>query len=294
MVKQYKKAEEMWVEDAIDEQGVEDFATDDIMEVELSVDDEMWTDDEPSELLPGSELQVDDEMWADDEEEEEAESDWENDRDHAQFIIYITKKLDKIPKHSGNTEIGCERAKHFLKGMDNEIRDAMRTDHDGKIDEIELAQVQEKINDMISKLESHIKKLTAGIKTKIITSGVCPVCESSTPMWEKTATSEQVCMSCDSVFKDNKLVKKAATPSLQVYMTPFERACVGMIINGVVSSGKQIEEVYKFVKEKYELSDREELAIQQLLADHGYPIHKDRGHIGEDGEDVDWLTNYTA
>ena len=75
----------------------------------------------------------------------------------------------------------------------------------------------------------------------------------------------------------NELKKRASLPRLQVIVTPFERAIAGIIINSVVAGGKPMEEVYDFLKEKYDLNDREELSVMQILMDSGFPIFKDRG-----------------
>jgi hypothetical protein len=68
-----------------------------------------------------------------------------------------------------------------------------------------------------------------------------------------------------------------------------------------VSAGKPFEKVFEFLKEKYDLSDREELAIFQLLKDMGHPIFKDRGTLGKskDSKDpksqgVEFIKNYFA
>ena len=75
----------------------------------------------------------------------------------------------------------------------------------------------------------------------------------------------------------------------------------GIIINSVVSGGKPLEEVYDFLKEKYDLSDREELAIMQVIMDSGYPIFKDRGTFsskknkdGAKGHGIEFIKNYFA
>ena len=84
-------------------------------------------------------------------------------------------------------------------------------------------------------------------------------------------------------------------------VTPFERAICGIIINSVVSAGRPFETVYEFLKEKYDLNEREELSVLQILKDMGHPLFKDRGTIGnknkEDGEvyqGIDFITNYFA
>ena len=74
-------------------------------------------DDLDDGRIPGSERVYEDEVI----DEVEKTKDWVNDKDHSQFIPYIKDKLTKIPRHSGETVAGCERAKAFLKAVDSEI-----------------------------------------------------------------------------------------------------------------------------------------------------------------------------
>ena len=83
-------------------------------------------------------------------------------------------------------------------------------------------------------------------------------------------------------------------------ITPFERAISGILINAVISAGHPFEDVYDFLKEKYKLDEREELALMQMVMDAGFPIFKDRGSIGvspEKGKEterhgVDFIKTY--
>ena len=124
----------------------------------------------------------------------------------------------------------------------------------------------------------------------------CPTCKIK--LW-KAAEGMYECISCEAVF-ERPLTKEAGTPKLTLIMTPFERAVTGAIINGFVSHGKNPEEVYAHFKEKYKFSDRDELSIQQVLADMGYPMLKDRGHIGDSseqlnkGKGIEFATQYNA
>ena len=83
-------------------------------------------------------------------------------------------------------------------------------------------------------------------------------------------------------------------------MTPFERAITGAIVNGFVSQGKNPEEIYAELKKKYKFTDRDELSIQQVLADMGFPMLKDRGHVGDaseqlnKGKGIEFATQYQA
>lgn len=278
--------------------NLEDFVVD---EDEASVP-EMFVveeDDQPA-MVPGSEVMFVEE---DERQVEEKQTDWANDKDPKQFVAYVKYKLTKIPKHSGETIPGCERAKAFLKSLDSEISKAMRMDLDGIIDETEIDTIRKQIEDMVDRLDKQIKKLKgtkkADLKVRLVSEGHCPKCDSNAPMWHDVATDTMICMSCDSSASEDGLEKTAATPVINVYVSAFERAIVGTMVNSKVSAGRNIEETYERLKNKYNFTPREELAIQQLVADYGYPVYKDRGLLNEpsdpaSGDGVDWQTNYYA
>lgn len=124
----------------------------------------------------------------------------------------------------------------------------------------------------------------------------CPTCKIK--LW-KAAEGIFECISCDAVF-EKPLTKEAGTAKLTLVMTPFERAITGAIVNSFVSQGKNPEETYAELKKKYKFTDRDELSIQQVLADMGYPMLKDRGRVGDSseqlnkGKGVEFSTQYNA
>lgn len=257
-------------------------------------------DDADVPMVPGS-----DTMWVEDVEQEVKEKDWANDGQHAQFVSYLKDQMTKIPRHSGETVPGCERAKAFLKSLDSDISKAMRSDLKGDIDEVEVDGLRKSIEDMIDRLEKQLKKLTgtkrASLDVRLVSEGHCNKCDSTAPMWHDVAHDELVCMSCDSssMKEDDSFEKTAGTAKINVYVSAFERAIIGTMINSKVSAGRNIEETYDKLKNKYNFTPREELAIQQLVSDYGYPVYKDRGLLNEpsdpaSGDGVDWLTNYHA
>lgn len=124
----------------------------------------------------------------------------------------------------------------------------------------------------------------------------CPTCKIK--LW-KAAEGLYECISCDAVI-EKPITKAAHTAKLTLIMTPFERAITGAIVNGFVSQGKNPEEIYAALHKKYKFSERDELSIQQILYDMGYPILKDRGHIGDSseqlnkGKGIEFSTQYDA
>lgn len=230
------------------------------------------------------------------------EKNWQEDKDPSMFIDYLKDKLTKIPRHSGTTVPGCERAVAYLKDCDSQASKAMRVDYDACIDESQLDDIRKNIVQDIDRLENHIERLqkNAGAQSvRFISEGHCNACDSNSPVWYNAASESAVCMNCEVEEQSDNIQKTAGTPAVNVYMTPFERAVVGTIINSKVSGGRNIEETYEKLKNKYNFTPREELAFQQLIADHGYPVYKDRGLINEptnpsSGDNVEWLTNYYA
>lgn len=302
----------MWVDDSDDTQ---DFLLDMVEEsVQYAIDEddamsgeeflmvEEEEDTAPDMRVPGSDVQYVEDV---EQPKEEKVTNWADDGDHRKFLDYLNDKLTKIPRHSGETVPGCERAKAYLKSVDNEISKAMRSDLNGHIDEQEVDRSRKGITDMMERLDKQIKKLQgtkrAALDVQLFSSGHCKKCASAAPMWHDKASDRMVCMHCEAeeLRTDEQLEKNASTPRLNVYMTPFERAVVGIMINSKVSAGRNIEETYEKLKNKYNFTPREELAIQQLIADHGYPVYKDRGLLNEPsdpaaGDGMEWQTNYQA
>jgi hypothetical protein len=218
--------------------------------------------------IPGVEVLIVEE----EEEEEEKETDWEHDKDPKHFMAYISKAYPAgIPKHDGTSTLGCERAIHHLKDINKQISEALRMDTEDLLDLKQLENIRIGIIDDIDTLNNHMNYLKEQRRKK------------------KKAFDESL-----------EIVKEASTATIQLVMTPFERAISGIITNAVISAGKPFEDVYEFLKEKYSLNEREELAIFQILKDMGHPIFKDRGTLGKSkekdgkGQSVEFIKNYFA
>ena len=297
--KEYYAIDSFMVDDAVD------YLTDEPMTLMVSEDepepeDVVVEEEDYEETVPGA---PDTEFvtYNPDDAMEVREKNWEKDKDSSKFIDYLKDALTKIPRHSGKTVPGCERACAYVKDLDNQASKAMRADYSGSIDEEELDKTRQEMQKMVDKLENHIERLqkSAGMhQVRFISEGICKKCESNAPVWYDANNEASVCMSCDTSDSDS-IQKTAGLPVLKVFMTPFERAVVGTIINAKVSGGRNIEEVYEKLKNKYNFTPREELSFQQLIADHGYPVYKDRGLLNEpsdpaSGNNVEWQTNYYA
>lgn len=218
---------------------------------------------------------------------------WEEDRAVDKFMDYIKDSYPgKIPKHDGKSIVGAERAVKWLTNLGKEISEAVRKDESGVLDDASLEEMRVSIMKDILLLKEHIKKLDKtfkkGLKKKAgLDNDLMKYAEEIEIAYNHEVTGE--------------IKKVAAHPKLHLYVSPFERAISGIIINSVVSGGKPLEEVYDFLKEKYSLDEREELAIMQVIMDSGFPIFKDRGTFSskkEKGDSknygIEFIKNYFA
>lgn len=260
--------------------------------------------EEPLEVLetvPGSDMVMDLDS-PEVVEEQKKTTNWADDKDFSKFLDHMEKELKSIPKHDGQTVLGCERAISFLKAKQSEIIKAIKEDLKGEVDEKAADKLYYKIEQDIEKLEKHKERIKkkASVDVNLFSEATCEKCNNNSPMWHNVADNKLVCMACESEeVPVDKITKQAGTPKLNVYVSAFERAIVGILINGSVSAGHNIEELYNRLKGKYNFNPREELAIQQLVEDHGYFVFKDRGLINEDSDPqsengMDWSPNYYA
>ena len=229
-------------------------------------------------FVPESEAEDTEEL-----EDEVIESSWVEDRDTSKFIDYLRESYSGVPKHNGNSISGCERALVYLNGLNREVSEAVRKDTENNLDEHldEIEDFRVNIIQGMVALKTRIGELRKKIK-------------------EEGSQRKRSSDDSDELTKEGSIEKIATTAQIQLVMTPFERAISGILINSVVSAGHPFEDVYDYLKDKFELTPREELAIIQVVMDMGYPIFKDRGIIGTDakgdgkGHGIDFIKNYLA
>ena len=253
---------------------------------------ESQTYNEP--LLPGSHRRVNE---IDDDfrepEVEKTPTTWRDDGDVKDFMNHVKDSYPhKIPKHDGKSMVGAERAVKWLTNFGKEISQAVKKDETGVLDDAVLEEIRVSVMKDILMLKEHVKKLDRSLKGKLK---------------KKAGLDEDLMKYAEEIEiaynhgVTEEIKKVAAHPRLQIFVSPFERAIAGIVINSVVSGGKPLEEVYDFLKEKYDLTDREELAIMQVIMDSGFPIFKDRGTFSsKKGKDsgknygIEFIKNYFA
>jgi hypothetical protein len=199
--------------------------------------------------------------------------DWES-KGPTGFVAWIKSRIEDVPKHSGYDSAGLERAVAYMERLDNEISKAMRLDLDGALDANKIEGVRSQIDEGLSRLHDRLDKVKKHSKSRR----------------KKKADV------------DSAIVKEAQkiTGVQGIYVTvPLLISRVARVcINGMVSAGHDIEDIYGKQVKKYKLNEREQAETMQLLADMGYPLRQDRGYLADEDVDVassdnmDWAANY--
>lgn len=199
--------------------------------------------------------------------------DWESKGPHG-FIAWIKSRIDDVPKHSGYDSAGLERAVSYMEKLDNEISRAMRLDLDGELDANKIEAVRSQIDDGLARLHDRLDKVKKHSKSRR----------------KKKADVDQT------------LVKEAqkitGVQGIYIVAPLFSSRIARVCINGMVSAGHDIEDLYSRQVKRWKLSEREQAEVMQLLADMGYPLRQDRGFMPDEdidfasSDNMDWSAQY--
>jgi len=221
---------------------------------EMLLDDNSVKTNEENNQLPVKEQKP--------EQMENKSDDWRSSGKSELFPQHLEKELGRIKKPSqirGN-RAEMERAKGQYMQLCSDISRALRSDYEGVLDAEDIDRKRHVVEQYVDQIELALD----GIKRM---------------MQERKKRRR--------AGDDPELVKEATAPhfnGMQIVITPFERAVVGALINGVVAGGRNMEELYSEAKSKYDIKPREELSIFQIMTDMGYPCFRDRLRLG-DNED---------
>jgi hypothetical protein len=194
----------------------------------------------------------------------------------ASFLEWLKKMFSGVPSHSGYDSTGLEKAISYFEALDREITRAMRTDFKNEIDSAKAERAREQIEDGLERLVERLENIK---KTKFKGRG-----KKSKSWAEETG-----------------IVKEAGTANISgititvpLLISRIARVC----INGMVSAGHDIEDMFEKQAQEYNLDKRERAELSQLLSDMGFPMIQDRGFpVGEPVEiwkndNFDWSSNY--
>lgn len=209
--------------------------------------------------------------------EENYQQDWLSSGKPEHFVIFLRQEFERIPKASnirGNTS-KMEQVLGQWKRLDSYISKALREDYKGIVDVDFVDKARTIIEQNIDELEDMLY-------------GIQSLKRNRKQMKRRQRRGED---------EYEGIISEGGTPEfagIQVNISAFERAIVGALINGKISGGKNIEELYAIAKKKYDIDDRQELAIFQILSDFGYPEFKDRLKFGEENSEGEWQRQYYA
>ena len=216
----------------------------------------------------------------DDDEEVEVEQDPEDHDDWkwetGSFLNWLQKMFNNVPSHSGYDTTGLEKAVSYFETLDREITKAMRTDFKNEIDSAKAERAREQIENGIERLLDRLEKVK---KDK----------------YKRHAKKSK------GWAEQANLIKEAGTTNITgititvpLLISTIARVC----INGMVSAGHDIEDMFERQASEYNLDKREKAELAQLLSDMGYPMIRDRGYpVGEPvdtwrNDNFDWSAQY--
>ena len=161
--------------------------------------------------------------------------DWESHGPNG-FISWIKKRIDDVPKHSGYDSAGLERAVSYLERLDNEISRAMRLDLDGELDANKIETVRSKIDDGLSRLNDRLDKVKKQSKNRR----------------KKKTSSAEIDLSDSVIIKEAQKITgvQGVYVTVPLLISRIARVC----INGMVSAGHDIEDIYQSQVKKYALN----------------------------------------
>jgi len=251
--------------------------------------------------------------------------DWSKHGPHG-FVAWIKSRISDVPKHSGYDSSGLERAVAYMERLDNEISKAMRLDLDGDLDGNKIEVVRSELDDGIARLQARLDKVKESKKSskkrkktaQDLSSEISTVMDrysnedinewvDDTTVPGENWTIEKAIVQLanngeEPGFEGATLIKEAqkimgvkgVMITVPIFISRVARVCV----NGTVSGGHDIEDLYQRQVKKWALNEREQAEVQQLLFDMGYPLRQDRGFMPDDDlevfdtDNMDWAANY--
>lgn len=245
--------------------------------------------------IPGSDAPALLEVSTDDDDEEEAKGKDKNDlaegsemevKDPSDFRSYkpaeyptwVHYMFQNLPRHSGRETTGIERCISYLKRLDSDISKAIASDYKGEADIGVMEEARREIYAAIERLEDALENI-------------------KNTSYKKKKAAAIVVSETDLVKEGQKATAVGGIiVTVPIFISRLARIC----INGSVSAGHDIEDLYGRLVKKYALDNQQQAELMQLLFDMGYPLRRDRGYnvdelIDETSSDnFDWSAQYPS
>lgn len=192
------------------------------------------------------------------------------------FLSWLNVKLKSVPSHSGTDTSGLERAIAYLDSLDRIISKAVRKDIKNELDIGKIENAREEIRKGIVRLEDRLDKVNVNRYKKK----------------RKKADEDQ-----DSIVKEAQ--KIAGISGIVVSVPILISHCARICINAAVSHGRDIEDTFNKLAEKYKLTLREKTETRRVLSDMGYYVKDLEGDFDKDfdpssEDNLNFSPNYPA
>jgi len=191
------------------------------------------------------------------------------------FMPWLSKMFQSVPGHNGTETSGLERATSFLQALDKAISRAVRSDLKDELDIAQIEKARDEIHNGIDRLEERLERVNSNKR----------------PKKKKKASGED-----EGFVKEAQKITgiSGIVITVPILLSRIARTC----INGMVSAGHDIEDVFAKQVKAYNLTVREQAETLQLLADMGYQLRRDRGFLPNEeidttkSDNMDWAANY--
>jgi hypothetical protein len=257
------------VGDPNDELVIEDEPVDEIILTLDKIPGAMDQDD----IVEEAELEVEEE-----EDIEVSDDPWALPSAPAMVIPWFSNHMQNCPRHSGRDTTGLERAIAHFERLNPYVSRAIRGDTKNEIDILALEKIRDEIHQALERLTERLDQIRSSKYRK----------------GKKKKADETV----DGLVKEGQ---RADNPRGLVITVPlFISSMARVLINGMVSGGHDIEDMFKKLDKKWKFDDREKAEIFQLLSDMHYPVRRDRGFMWDEEIDTqsvdnfDWAQNFHA
>jgi hypothetical protein len=193
------------------------------------------------------------------------------------FPDWLHDMMCNVPRHSGHDTAGIERAVAFLAAVDREISKVVRMDLKGELDISILEKARDEIHRGVDRLQERLERILSHKR----------------PKKKKKADAEY-----EGIVKEAQKIYGVQNGGVMITVPLLISRIARSCINGMVSAGHDIEDLYQKQAKLYNLTVREKAEVLQLLEDMGYPMRRDRGlHPDEPidrtrSDNVDWAANY--
>jgi hypothetical protein len=193
------------------------------------------------------------------------------------FLNWLSDRMQSCPTHSGRDSAGLERAIAYFERLDSCISRAVRMDFNNEISIESLEQARDEIHRGLERLQDRLEKVKSSKYPK---------------KGRKKKSDEET----DGLVKEATKATRidGIVISVPLFISRLARVC----INGMVSAGHDIEDMFMKLSKKYDLTKREQAELMQLLEDMNYPMRRDRGFDVDEEintsstDNYDWNGNY--